>query len=72
LGNLPEDFLRPDSIASSQMSQQEMADHQLALHLQQQQWASSSRQPIYSTQHYAGQLIITVVEVRSPFILFHV
>jgi len=44
------------------MSQQEMADHQLALHLQQQQWASSSRQPIYSTQHYAGQLIITVVE----------
>jgi hypothetical protein len=50
------------------MSQQEMADHQLALHLQQQQWASSSRQPIYSTQHYAGQLIITVVEVQPPVI----
>ena len=66
VGNLPDDFLRPDVTTSSggynDPAQQELADRQLAMQLQQQQqWAAINRQQI--SQNYAGQLIVTVVEV---------
>lgn len=70
VGNLPEDFLRPDvefvqtSNPANNMgahSQQEMIDRELAIQLQQQQWAQQRHQIIQT--NYAGQLTITVVEV---------
>jgi len=66
LGNLPEDFLRPDEPSSSSQgtssaSQQEIADRQLAIQLQSQQ-LSGVRHQHHMSQSYAGQLIITIVE----------
>ncbi len=77
VGNLPEDFLRPDvdivqtSSPANNMgahSQQEMIDRELAIQLQQQQWAQQRHQIIQT--NYAGQLTITVVEVL--FYLFSI
>lgn len=69
VGNLPEDFLRPDvdfvpTSSPANMgahSQQELIDRELAIQLQQQQWAQQRHQIIQT--NYAGQLTITVVEV---------
>jgi len=55
---LPEDFLRPDVLQSSS-SQQEIADRELAMQLQQHQWAAQQQHPV---QNCVGQLIITIVE----------
>ena len=62
LGNLPDDFLRPDTLPGSDVSsQQELADRELAMQLQQQQqWAAHHQHP---AQNCVGHLIITVVEV---------
>ena len=79
VGNLPEDFLRPDvdivqtSSPANNMgahSQQEMIDRELAIQLQQQQWAQQ-RQQIIQT-NYAGQLTITVVEVLIFNLVFFI
>lgn len=71
VGNLPDDFLRPGDVSSRSTiihpSQQEMADRELAMHLQQQQqWAAAHQ---HFTQSYAGQLVVTVVEVSCMSIL---
>lgn len=58
LGNLPDDFLRPDCFPGS--SQQERIDRELAMQMHQQQRVANIQ---YVNQSYAGQLIITVVEV---------
>ena len=60
LGDLPDDFLRPDALSGSNASsQQEIADRELAMQLQQHQWAVHQ----HPAQNCVGQLIITVVEV---------
>ena len=64
LGNLPEDFLRPDSLLGSSPSHQERIDRELAIQIHQQQRVANIQ---YVNQSYAGQLIITIVEVRVPF-----
>lgn len=61
LGNLPDDFLRLES-AGNHLSQQEQIDRQLAMQLHQQQRLANIQ---YINQSYAGQLIITVVEVKD-------
>ena len=60
LGNLPDDFLRPDSLLGSSPSHQERIDRELAIQLHQQQRVANIQ---YVNQSYAGQLIITIVEV---------
>ena len=79
VGNLPEDFLRPDvdivqtSSPANNMgahSQQEMIDRELAIQLQQQQWAQQRHQIIQT--NYAGQLTITVVEVLIFNLVFFI
>ena len=60
LGNLPDDFLRPDSLLGSSPSHQERIDRELAIQLHQQQHVANIQ---YVNQSYAGQLIITIVEV---------
>ena len=65
LGNLPDDFLRPDSMGSTPSSHQERIDRELAMQLHQQQRVANIQ---YINQSYAGQLIITVVEVYSKCI----
>lgn len=66
LGNLPDDFLRPDSLhmGSSPSSHQERIDRELAMQLHQQQRVANIQ---YINQSYAGQLIITVIEVSMTF-----
>lgn len=64
LGRLPEDFLRPDAIVGSSHSQQEQIDRELAMQIHQQQRAANIQ---YLNQSYAGQLIITIVEVTLYF-----
>lgn len=59
LGNLPDDFLKPDSLMSSSPSQQESIDRELAIQIHQQQRSANIQ---YINQSYAGQLIITIVE----------
>ncbi|XP_046456843.1 toll-interacting protein B-like [Daphnia pulex] len=59
LGNLPDDFLRPDSLQGSNPSHQERIDRELAIQLHQQQRVANIQ---YVNQSYAGQLIITIVE----------
>jgi len=59
LGNLPDDFLRPDTLpGSDSSSEQEIADRELAMQLQQHQWAAQH----HPAQNCVGQLIISVVE----------
>jgi hypothetical protein len=60
LGNLPDDFLRPDNLLGSSPSHQERIDRELAIQLHQQQRVANIQ---YVNQSYAGQLIITIVEV---------
>ena len=68
LGNLPDDFLRPDTLpGSDSSSEQEIADRELAMQLQQHQWAAQH----HPAQNCVGQLIISVVEVVSLQIRFH-
>lgn len=60
VGQLADDFLRPSEAPAVQgASQQEMIDRQLAMQLQHQLVGS----PSYSGHGYAGQLVMTVVEV---------
>lgn len=66
MGELPDDFLRPSVQGSEKgLSQQELADQQLAMQLQQQQqyqWMGRLP-PLYSSQGCAGLLNLTIVEV---------
>lgn len=68
LGNLPDDFLKPDSLMGSSPSKQENIDRELAIQIHQQQRSANIQ---YINQSYAGQLIITIVEVKKCLFVEH-